>query len=229
MIGFLGITLVAVSTPIDAWPVWIACALVLAALATVARVGPKVIWQRARLILPPILFVAAFLPFFRGGETVDVGPFALSVEGLETLASVSAKAIIGVVSAVLLGATTAFPSVLSALESMRVPKLFVLIAAFTYRYVFVIVDEVHTMRAALAARAFRPRHAMQAAPIGRVASALFLRAHARGERVYLAMLARGFDGSMPRLDSPRFARADAVFVALVVVALLPFRIGQGLA
>jgi cobalt/nickel transport system permease protein len=224
VLGFIGITLVAVTASVEAWPIWVACALVLAVLAAVAGVGPRVIWQRARLILPLVLFVAVFVPFVRGGETVDVGPFALSVEGLQTFLAVSAKATIGIVSAILLGATTSFPSVLAALESMRMPRLLVLIAAFTYRYLFVIVDEVQRMRAALAARAYRPRNALHAGPVGRAASALFLRTYARGERVYLAMLARGYDGTIARLDPLRFARADIAFLAVLVLALVPLRI-----
>jgi cobalt/nickel transport system permease protein len=224
VVGFIGITLVTVTAPIAAWPVWVACALVLAALAAVAGIGPGVVWQRARLILPLVLLVAIFVPFVRGGQTVDLGPFAVSVDGLQTFAAVSAKATIGIVSAILLGATTTFPAVLAALESMHMPRLLVLIAAFTYRYLFVIVDEVQRMRAALAARAYRPRNALHVGPVGRAASALFLRTYARGERVYLAMLARGYEGTIARLDQLRFARADVAFLAGLVLALAPLRI-----
>ena len=77
------------------------------------------------------------------------------------------------------------------------------------------------MRAALLARGYRPRHALQAGPMGRVATAMFLRTYGRGERVYLAMLARGYRGAMPQLVPLSFGRADAVFVALVALALVP--------
>ena len=180
VVGFIGITVVGVSASVATWPAWVACGVVLAVLAAIGRIGPRVIWRRARLVLPLVLFVGLFIPLVRRGETVDIGPVALSVEGLEVFAAVSAKATIGIVSAVLLGATTTFPSVLVALESMRVPRLFVLIAAFTYRYLFVIVEEVERMRAALASRAYRPRHLLQAGPAGRVATALFLRTYATG-------------------------------------------------
>jgi cobalt/nickel transport system permease protein len=229
VLGFVGITLVAVSAPFSAWPVWIVCAAALVVLSLAAGIGLRVVWQRARLILPLVLFVGVFVPFVRGGETIAIGPVHLSIDGLETFAAVSAKAIIGVVGAVLLGATTTFPAVLAALESMRMPRLLVLIAAFTYRYLFVILEEVQRMRAALVSRAYRPRHLLQAGPMGRVASALFLRTYARGERVYLAMLSRGYDGTMPRLDPLRFGRADIGFLVVLGFALLPLRIALGVA
>jgi cobalt/nickel transport system permease protein len=110
------------------------------------------------------------------------------------------------------------------MEALRVPRLLVLIAAFMYRYLFVMVEEASRMRGALAARGFRPRTALGAAGVGRIAAALFLRTHARGERVYLAMLARGYRGSVPQLVGLRLTRSDVAFVVLVLAALVPLRV-----
>jgi cobalt/nickel transport system permease protein len=222
--GFAGITVVGVSTPPRYWAVLAVCALALAAIAAAARIGPGVIWSRARVVLPLVVLVAVFVPFVRGGETVDLGPLAVSRDGLTTFAAVSSKALIGTVSAVLLGATTSFPDVLHGLERMRAPRLLMLIAAFMYRYLFVIGGEARRMRVALAARGYRPRHALQAAAIGRVATALFLRTFERGERVYVAMLARGYAGAAPRLRALAFARADVLFLTALAAALVPLRV-----
>jgi cobalt/nickel transport system permease protein len=228
IVGLLAITVVAVSTPLRAWPVWVACALVLAGVAVAARVPARAIWHRARVVLPLVLFVGVFVPFVRHGEAVaSLGPFTVTHEGLATFAEVSAKAVIGTVTAVLLGATTSVPSIIRGLEGLRVPRLLTLIAAFMYRYLFVIADEMRRTRAALASRGYRPRSALGAAALGRMTTSLFLRSYARGERVYLAMLARGYQGQMPRLEPLRLARADVAFVALVVAALVPLRAVAG--
>jgi cobalt/nickel transport system permease protein len=148
----------------------------------------------------------------------------VSRDGLVTFAAVGSKAALGTVSAVLLGATTSFADVLHALERLRAPRLLTLIAAFMYRYLFVISGEARRMRTALAARGYQPRHALQAAAIGRVATALFLRTYDRADRVYVAMLARGYTGTMPRLRTLAFHRADAVFLAALAAGLLPLRV-----
>jgi cobalt/nickel transport system permease protein len=224
IVGLAGITVVGVSTPLHAWTVFAACAVALAAITAVARVRPGLVWSRVRVILPLVVFVAAFVPFVRGGPTVELGPLTLSEEGLATFASVAVKATIGAVGAVLLGATTSFPDILHGLERLRTPRLLTVIAAFMYRYVFVIVDEARRMRAALAARAYRPRHLGQVAAIGRLVTALFLRSYERGERVYLSMLARGYAGTMPRFAVLAFRRADTVFLAALVLTLVPVRL-----
>ena len=225
LIGFAAITVTAVSAPLAAWPAYVACALALIATGCVARVGPRTVWTRARVVLPLVLFVALFVPFVRkGGGTVELGPFTMSEAGLATFATVASKAVLGTVSAVMLGATTAFPDVLHALERLRSPRLLVLIAALMYRYLYVIGDEARRMRAALVARGFSPRHVLQAAALGRVATAMFLRSYERGERVHLAMLSRGWSSAMPRLDPLVLRRADAAFVVLLALALIPARV-----
>jgi len=225
LLGLVAVTLVAVSTPLTAWPVFAVCLATLGAVCAVAQVSARDVWRRARFILPVVLLAAVFLPFARtGGAQHAVGPLTVHGEGVETFATVSLKATIGTLSAVLLGATTTFPQVLRGLEAMRTPRLLVMIAAFMYRYLFVIVEETGRMRAALAARAYRPRNALHAAALGRVATAMFMRTYSRGERVYQAMLARGYDGQMPQLTPLHLHRADALFMALVLVALLPLRV-----
>jgi cobalt/nickel transport system permease protein len=91
----------------------------------------------------------------------------------------------------------------------------------------VIADETRRMRAALAARGYRPRHAIQAAAIGRVLTALFLRTFDRAERVYVAMLARGYGGTTPRLGALALRRVDVAFVAALVALLMPVRVLAG--
>jgi cobalt/nickel transport system permease protein len=185
LLGFAAITVVAVSA--GAWPAFAACGLALALIAALARIPPATLARRTSVVLVPVLLVALFTP------------------------AAGVKALVGAGSAVLLGATTSFPDVLHALERLRCPRVLILIAAFMYRYLFVIVGEAGRMRAALRARGYAPRHALQVAALGRVVTALFLRAYERGERVHLAMLARGFEQRMPRLHTLRFGRADAVF------------------
>jgi cobalt/nickel transport system permease protein len=56
---------------------------------------------------------------------------------------------------------------------------------------------------------------------------MFLRTYGRGERVHLAMLARGYRGAMPELVALRFGATDAAFVGAVAGTLLALRIAIG--
>jgi cobalt/nickel transport system permease protein len=217
LLALTGVTLVAVSAPLGAWPAYVACAAVLAAVAASAGVGARTLWRRSRTVLPLVLLAGASIPFLHpGGASWDVGPLTLSEAGLAIFAAAGAKALIGTAGAVLLGATTGFPAVLRALEALRAPRLLVLVGGLTYRYLFVLAGEARRMRVALTARGHAPRHALGAGALGRVVTALFLRAHARGERVHVAMLARGWAGRTPQAAPLALRRTDALFGALVL-------------
>jgi cobalt/nickel transport system permease protein len=107
---------------------------------------------------------------------------------------------------------------------MRAPALLVAIAGVTWRYAFVLAGEVRRMRTALAARGHRPRHLLHGAAAGRLATALFLRSHARGERVHTAMVARGYRGVPPRAARRPLARADVAFLGALAGLPLAIRL-----
>jgi cobalt/nickel transport system permease protein len=223
--GLLSVTLVAVSAPLDRWPVYAACALALVAIAAAARIPPQAVARRARVVLPLVLLAGALVPFVRtGGATYDLGPLTIHHDGLRTFAQLAAKATIGTVAAILLAATTTVPDLLRGFDALKAPRTLVLIAALMHRYLFVLGDEAQRMRTALAARGYRPRTALKAAPAGHVAGALFLRAHARGERVHRAMLARGFSGALPHAEPLRATPADIAFAATLAALLLAVRL-----
>ena len=229
IVGFVAITVIAVSAPPQLWPVYVACAAALVLIAAAARIPPLEVYRRIHWVLALIVAAAIFLPLLStGGESWSVGPLTVHERGLETLGAIAAKATIGTASAALLAMTTSFPAVLRGLEAMRMPQLFVLVAGFMYRYLFVIVEEMGRLRASLSSRGYRPTHALQAAPLGRAATAMFLRTYARGERVHRAMLARGYTGSMPQLEPLTLRRGDLAFAGLIVAALLPLRVAAGL-
>jgi cobalt/nickel transport system permease protein len=229
IVAFAAITFAAVSTTLAEWQLWVLCAGALVAIAATARIAPIEIWRRGRFLLLLVLAVGIVVPLVRrGGEAWALGPLTIHQAGLETLAAVAAKSAIGIASAVLLIATTSFPATLQGLDAMRAPRLLTLIAGLMYRYLFVIADEVDRTRSALAARAYRPRHVLQAGALGRAAASLFLRSYSRGERVHLAMLARGFDGRMPRARELALTPADLAFAAAIVATLLTVRVGLAL-
>ena len=214
LVGLAGLTLVAATAPRAAWPLLGACAALLGVVAVAARVPAGVLARRVAVVLPVMALAVVSLPFVHpGGASHAVGPLHVSDAGLAILGTAVAKAGVGTLSAVLLAATTTVPAALDGLRRLRAPALLVAIAGVTWRYVFVLAGEVGRMRTALAARGHRPRHLLHGAATGRLATALFLRAHSRGERVHVAMAARGWSGTPARAARQALTRADTVFLA----------------
>jgi cobalt/nickel transport system permease protein len=125
------------------------------------------------------------------------------------------------VASILLAATTTAPELLVGLQRLRTPELIVQIATFMLRYAELVSGEMRRMAVARASRCFDARGPRSWRVLGHAAGALFIRSYERGERVHLAMLARGFTGRMPDMRHSAVSPAQwAGALALPAMAAL---------
>lgn len=211
-----------VATPREAWWAFVADLALLVGLASLGRVPLGVVARRLVLEAPFLAF-AVLLPFVAAGRRVDVGPLSLSESGLWGAWNILAKGTLGAFAAILLVSTTELASILRGLERLRVPRAFTTVAGFMVRYADVVSGELTRMSVARRSRGHDPRWLWQARAVAASAGALFVRSYERGERVYVAMVARGWDGAMPVL------RDDGASVAAWAAALVPPALAAGLA
>ncbi len=218
-----GLTLFAVAvalTPRHAVAAFAVDAAVLAIVIAIARLPPRVVAVRLMVIVPFIAF-AVLIPFVATGPQVDVLGVSMSVDGLWSTWNIVAKASLGATASIVLSATTPLPDIVHGLTRLRVPRTFVAIIAFMFRYLDVLGDQVRRMRNAMTARCHDPRWLWQARPIASSAGVLFVRSYERGERIHQAMLARGYTGAMPEIDERRAAGRDWTLAAVpAVIAML---------
>jgi cobalt/nickel transport system permease protein len=199
--------LAVVATPREAFWAFGLYGLLLAGLATVAEIPPATLARRLLIELPFLAF-AFFLPIVGQGERVEVLGVSLAVGGLWGAWNIVVKGTLGVMASTILAATTPVAELLGGLDRLRLPKTLTVIAAFMVRYADVIADEVRRMRIARISRGHDPRWIWQARAVAASAGTLFIRSYERGERVYLAMVSRGYSGSMPVLQELAATRAQ---------------------
>jgi cobalt/nickel transport system permease protein len=98
------------------------------------------------------------------------------------------------------------------------------IAGFMLRYVYVVRDDVARMRIARESRGFNAKGPAQWKVLAQAGAALFVRSYERGERVHLAMLSRGYSGSIPSAApvvlQPRDWLVAQMFPLLALAVLL---------
>ncbi len=208
-------------TPTHAWPAYPALWTLVAGLAALARFSA---WRMARLGAVALPFMLAALPLLitvPGPAWTLGGGIAISQAGLARFVAILLKSWLSVQVALLLTMTTSFADLVWALGSLRVPGTLVALIAFMVRYSTTLGEEAERL---LRARAARSAHAegrpaggtlfWRARVAGGMVGNLFLRSYERSERVYAAMLARGYAGEMRRLTPPplswRAALAGAV-------------------
>ncbi|WP_030706973.1 cobalt ECF transporter T component CbiQ [Streptomyces sp. NRRL F-2580] len=210
---------VVVSTPREAvWAFGLYAALI-AAAAAVARIPAGFLLRRLLIEVPFVAF-AVLMPFVAEGERVEVLGMSLSVSGLWGAWNVLAKGTLGVAASVLLASTTELRALLLGLQRLKLPPLLVQIASFMIRYGDVVTDELRRMSIARRSRGFEASGIRHWGVLAKTAGALFIRSYERGERVYLAMVSRGYAGSMPVIDEVSASRAQWAYAAVLPVTAL---------
>jgi cobalt/nickel transport system permease protein len=190
--------LAVVATPRELfWPYGL-FALVIVGVWFAARI--PVGWILPRMLIEaPFVVLAVLLPFAEGGERIEFLGLQLSVTGLYAAWGIVVKGTLGVAASLTVAATTTARELPLALSRLGVPGIMVSMLTLMIRYIDVLTAEAGRMRMARMSRGDSPRALHQAAAIAKGIGALFLRSYERGERVYLAMLSRGFDGRVPQL------------------------------
>lgn len=185
----------------------------LASVIVVARLPVRFVLSRM-VVLLPFLVAAWTLPFLGSDPVNGLG---LSIEGLWGAWNITAKGFLGTMASVTLAATTEIPDLVGGLERLRVPRIMTSIIGFMARYLETVVGDMSRMRIAMRSRGYRPRWLGSTGALGRSVGALFVRTFERGERVYLAMVSRGYAGQMP--DAATAAATPAMLAAAAVVVV----------
>jgi cobalt/nickel transport system permease protein len=201
--------------PIGAWPVYILLFALILSVELISELGVSFVLKRSTLAIP---FVLAALPLILTvpGKTLFILPVGswtihASYPGLERFISIAIKSWLSMQAAIVLAASTSFPDLLVALRALRVPRLLVSIFGLMWRYLFVLVDEATRLIRARSARSGQSEQpgaktggsiAWRAQVAGGMAGNLFLRAFERSDRIYMAMVSRGYDGEARTLPLP---------------------------
>lgn len=201
-------------------------ALILA-LILLARLPILATLRRSLVVLPFVLLVALSIPFLKGDEPMPVGsynlgPLSLSRSGLLILWNVTIKSWLSALATITLLSTGSLPELLQGLEGLRVPRSLVLLLSFLLRYFPMFASQVARMQRALEARSWRGIR--QLSLLGNLVGALFIRSYERGERIYKAMLARGFTGEARRLGTPPPTPREIVLFGAFLGLLIAVRV-----
>jgi cobalt/nickel transport system permease protein len=190
-------------------------------MMTVGEIPFLFILKKVILVSPFAIFIGIFNPLLDSGQVFIFNGLPISA-GWLSFFSILVKFTLTVSTALLLVATTSFPGVCHAFRQLGLPSLFISQLLFLYRYIFVLMEE--TMRIV---RARNMRSYGQSGKginiFVRLVGVLFIRTVERAERVYNAMLSRGFQGDMPTLKHFHIKTGDIVFAVSVVISLYFFR------
>lgn len=170
------------------------------------RVPFKVILFR---MLPPLAMAAVI-----AGLSLIIYKRGLS-ESLLIMSKVA-----GCVSLVIfLSMTTPVNELLGASLWFRIPKTWIEIAAVTYRYVFVLIEDASTIRDAQKVRLGYSNLSRSMQSLAELAGSVFIRAYDQSVATADAMRMRGYTGASKTFFEKRFKFKDAVHLIFFLMVL----------
>ena len=217
--------------PDGAWLAFGCAWLFLLFINVLSNLGIGFTFKRSFVALPFAL-VAITVLFSIPGKALTTFHFlfwdlTITDMGLLRFMSILVRSWLSVQVAIMLVAVARFPDIVHALEHLRVPTILTTIIAFLYRYLFVLVDEVFRLLRAREARSAAEAGAKSGGSVmwraqvaGNMAGQLFLRSYERSDRVYNAMLARGYTGHLLTINPHELHRVDYVTTALALFVIL---------
>jgi cobalt/nickel transport system permease protein len=176
------------------------CAAFAAAFAAASGVPLRHIGENMAIATPLIIF--AFLAMWWSS-------------GLLLAAALALRIAASVLCLVVLIASTPFFDTIRAFRWFRMPRLMATLMLFTYRFIFVLLDEISRMRMARRARGFTGGSSLKDklafATISSSIGMIFVRSQIRAAAIYDALLARGFDGEARTLTRMKAGARDIAF------------------
>ncbi len=174
---------------------------------------PKEVFKRLGLVNLFLILVVLSLPFTTPGKDLfRVGTLSASKEGTILAVLIFLKSNLIILASLCLLSTSSIFSLAHALHHLKVPAKLVQLLFFTFRYLHVIQREFQRLFEAASLRGFAPRtdlftYRATAYLVGN----LLVRSYDRSQRVYEAMLCRGFRGTFPVYHHFSLRREDLYF------------------
>ena len=196
-------------------------------LLLLSRLPLDFIFSRIKVPMGFIVSILVIMAFTVGGKDLfSIFGLHVSYEGVRIGTLIVLRATASLLLALLMLGTSRFEAILKALYMLRVPGILVQMLMFTYRYIFVFIDEFGNMKNAMDSKGFQlkgnSRHALSI--LGNAVGMLLVKSYERGDRVYSSMVARGYTGNPIILTKFKMKGSDYVLSGILLSVAVLFHI-----
>lgn len=191
-------------------------------LMVLTRLSAKTVLYRLLLVNGLILFLWLLIPFtFKGEALFTLGPLVGTKEGILYASQITLKCNAILLAMIALVATIPVFTLGHAMSQLHFPDKIIHLFLFTYRYIHVISQEYQRLVNAMKIRGFIPRTNLHTyKSYAYLVGMLLVKSYDRAERVYSAMLCRGFRGRYYTLSQFSVKMGDILYLSVMLAAIL---------
>lgn len=174
-----------------------------------------------KLLLAPLGFAVVsvlIIAFFSGSgqellsfELIGY-PLSIRSDGLELALLVLSRSISGMCCLYFLALTTPMIELFAVLKTSRLPESLIELSMLIYRYIFVFLDMALSIKYAQTVRLGYSNFRRSVSSMGMLGSTLFIRSWEQGDKLFLAMNSRCYDGKMTLFEVRRPVKATELLL-----------------
>ncbi len=210
--------------------------IVIIGIMLVSRVSIKYYFFRTLFFITIFAVIIALpLLFFTPGQIIahwKIGSWniIITLEGAITASSLVLRIWVSIMAIMTLIFTTPLANLIHAMKHIKIPRIFLILYSLTYRYIFLFIDELMRMLRAKESRSFiKVGFRYRFKILGQIFGTLLIRSIDKSERVYRAMLARGYTGDFVTKEYRSnklitFFYAFLTFAAIITISLIDLQI-----
>ena len=191
-------------------------------MVVIAELNMKKLLSRLIVVNIFVLTLWLFIPFsYPGEELFSIGPLTASKEGVLYVLSITMKTNAIVLATIAILGTSEVFSLAHAFVHLKAPNKLVHLFFFFYRYISVLHEEFTRLKRAMIIRSFKPGTDLHTyKSYAYLVGMLIVSSYERAQRIYSAMLCRGFTGRFPVIDHFSLRKSDIIFGLLMSVVTL---------
>ncbi|MEF3168952.1 MAG: cobalt ECF transporter T component CbiQ [Deltaproteobacteria bacterium] len=188
-------------------------------MASLAGIRTKSLFNRLIVVNAFVFFLWLFVPFsYPGNAVFHIGSLKATKEGFLYVLSITFKTNAIILATIAILGTSSVLSLAHALHHLRLPDKLIHLFFFFYRYISVLHEEYTKLRNAMLIRAFKAKTDMRTyRAYAYLIGMLLVRSFERSQRIYRAMLCRGFKGRFYVMSHFELKRSDVLFCLLMAV------------
>lgn len=175
-----------------------------------ADIPLKLVLKASLIGLPVIIGLGVFNLIFERTVAFYFGIVPITL-GAISLISLFIKGMLTITAGILLICTTGIEGLAKSLRDIKVPKVFTNQIVFMYRYIFVLIESVSEVYNAYMLRAPNQK-GINCRLWGSLLGHLLLRSFSRADRIYNAMILRGFDGEYVIFTNEKMLLKDYLYM-----------------
>ena len=182
------------------------------ALITLGRLPLDYFAERLMFLVPFVALVAIANPFLDRVPMLQWGDLTIT-GGWISFVSIVLRFLLAVTAVLALVATTGIHDVCSVLMRVGVPRILVLQLLLLYRYLSLLLEEAYRIEQAYLLRSGGSRRGIAPKVWGSLAGSLLIRTFTRAQKIYDAMLCRGFVGELRLLRPAQLTVGSLAYLA----------------